>query len=44
MFINPWGAVLADLPEGEGYISGVLSKDKLNEVRSKLPALAHRKL
>ena len=44
MLIDPWGNILADLPEGEGFISGVLSKDKLNEVRSKLPALAHRKL
>jgi nitrilase len=44
MLIDPWGDVLATLAEGEGFISGVLSKDKLNEVRSKLPALAHRKL
>jgi nitrilase len=44
MLIDPWGTVLSTLPEGEGFISGVLSKDKLNEVRSKLPALAHRKL
>ena len=44
MLIDPWGEVLAKLPEGEGFISGVLCKDKLNEVRSKLPALAHRKL
>ena len=44
MLIDPWGAILANLPEGEGFISGVLCKDKLNEVRSKLPALAHRKL
>ena len=44
MLIDPWGGILANLPEGEGFISGALSKDKLNEVRSKLPALAHRKL
>jgi len=44
MLIDPWGTVLAHLPEGEGFISGILSKDKLNEVRSKLPALKHRKL
>jgi nitrilase len=44
MLIDPWGEILANLPEGEGFISGILSKDKLNEVRSKLPALAHRKL
>ena len=44
MLIDPWGEILANLPEGEGFISGVLCRDKLNEVRSKLPALAHRKL
>lgn len=44
MLIDPWGQVLANLPEGEGFISGVLSKEKLNEVRSQLPALTHRKL
>ena len=44
MLIDPWGSILANIPEGEGFISGVLCKDKLNEVRSKLPALAHRKL
>ena len=44
MLIDPWGIIWANLPEGEGFISGVLCKDKLNEVRSKLPALAHRKL
>jgi nitrilase len=44
MLIDPWGSVLSTLPEGEGFICGVLSKDKLNEVRSKLPALAHRKI
>ena len=44
MLVDPWGEVLADLPEGEGFISGVLCKDKLNDVRSKLPALVHRKL
>ena len=44
MLIDPWGEILANLPEGEGFISGLLCKDKLNEVRSKLPALAHRKL
>lgn len=44
MLIDPWGEVLAELPEGEGFISGVLCKDKLNDVRSKLPALVYRKL
>jgi nitrilase len=44
MLVDPWGQILANLPQGEGFITGVLSKDKLKEVRSKLPALKHRKL
>lgn len=44
MLIDPWGEILSNLPEGEGFIEGRLSKDKLKEVRSKLPALKHRKL
>ena len=44
MLVDPWGVILGDLPEGEGFISGTLSKEKLNEVRSKLPALQHRTL
>lgn len=44
MLIDPWGDILSMLPEGEGFIQGTLSKDKLKEVRSKLPALKHRKL
>jgi len=44
MLIDPWGEILSKLPEGEGFIQGALSKDKLKEVRSKLPALKHRKL
>ena len=44
MLIDPWGEVLSNLPDGEGFIQGTLSKEKLKEVRSKLPALKHRKL
>ena len=44
MLIDPWGQILANLPQGEGLITGTLSKDKLKEVRSKLPALKHRRL
>ncbi len=44
MLIDPWGQILANLPQGQGFITGMLSKDKLKEVRSKLPALKHRRL
>lgn len=42
MLIDPWGAVKAVLPEGEGVISGVIEAAFLASVRSSLPALRHR--
>ena len=44
MFIDPWGDIEQCLVAGEGIILGTLSKNKLDAVRSKLPALLHRKL
>ncbi|MCP2041266.1 nitrilase [Neisseria sp. HSC-16F19] len=44
MIIDPWGDVLACLPEGEGVVHAVLSAQRLSSVRSKLPALQHRLL
>jgi hypothetical protein len=35
---------LARLPEGEGVVAGTLSAARIAEVRSQLPALAHRTL
>ena len=42
MIIDPWGEVLAELPEGEGVVVAELNATRLATVRSKLPALAHR--
>lgn len=42
MIVDPWGEVLACLPEGPGVAHGVLSAERLRAVRSKLPALQHR--
>lgn len=42
MLIDPWGEVLENMELGEGLITGSLSKEKINAVRSKLPALHHR--
>ncbi len=44
MLIDPWGEVLAQLPEGEGVVHGTLDTEHLSGVRASLPALAHRKL
>ncbi len=44
MLIDPWGEIIAVLPEGEGVISGDIHPSKLSSIRSKLPALSHRRL
>ncbi|MDB5853969.1 MAG: carbon-nitrogen hydrolase family protein [Herminiimonas sp.] len=44
MFIDPWGEVLAVLPEGEGVVAGELSAERIASVRESLPALQHRRL
>lgn len=42
MIINPWGDILACLPEGEGVITAELNAANFCSVRNKLPALKHR--
>ena len=44
MIIDPWGDVLAVLPEGEGVVSAQLSGERLASLRAKMPALQHRLL
>jgi nitrilase len=44
MLIDPWGKIVSELATGEGCVLGELDSTALEEVRSKLPALKHRKL
>ncbi len=44
MLVDPWGAVVAQLPEGAGVVCRDLLPTLLQQTRSKLPALAHRVL
>jgi len=44
MIIDPWGETLAELADGEGMIIADLSKARLQQLRSALPALQHRRL
>ena len=43
MIIDPWGEVLACLPEGEGLALAEISAERLKAVRAQLPALQHRR-
>lgn len=44
MLIDPWGDVVAVLPEGPGVVCGDLDPARQHEVRTALPALRHRLL
>lgn len=42
MVIDPWGKILCELDKGEGLVTSEIDKSYLLDIRSKLPALAHR--
>jgi deaminated glutathione amidase len=44
MLIDPWGKIVAQLAEGEGYIVGEIDDKLIQSLRENLPALRHRKL
>jgi len=43
MIVDPWGVVLAQAPDREGYIVADLDLDGQLEVRTRLPSLANRR-
>jgi predicted amidohydrolase len=43
MIVDPWGAVLAALSEGEGHVCAELDLEAQREVRESLPSLANRR-
>jgi len=44
MIVDPWGKVVAELPDGPGVVMAEIDLDYLAKVRAELPALKHRKL
>jgi predicted amidohydrolase len=43
MIVDPWGAVLAEAPAGEGFVAADLDLDRQRRTRSELPSLASRR-
>jgi predicted amidohydrolase len=44
LICDPWGVVVAECGEGEGYAIASVDPENLTRVRSSLPSLAHRRL
>ena len=43
LIVDPWGEIVAMLPEGEGVVAGEVRRERLAEVRAQIPALEHRR-
>ncbi|TGL20226.1 carbon-nitrogen hydrolase family protein [Leptospira levettii] len=43
LIISPWGEILAELNSEEGFAIAGIELDRLNEIRSTLPSLHHRR-
>lgn len=43
LVVDPWGEVCVRLAEGEGVVRGTLRRERLDEVRARLPAWQHRR-
>ena len=44
MVVDPWGTVLAQVPDGEGVAVAELDFERQDRLRRELPALGHRRL
>ncbi len=44
MIVDPWGAVVAQVPDGEGIAIAEIGIERLERLRRELPALAHARL
>ena len=44
MVVDPWGVIVDERAEGEGFVIAEVDRERLAEVRMQLPALAHRRL
>lgn len=44
MIVDPWGSVLAQVPDGEGFALALLDFDRLHRLRAELPALRAKML
>ena len=44
MIVDPWGEIMSVLPSGEGWVCTDFSRQRLETVRHRLPALKHRRI
>jgi predicted amidohydrolase len=43
LIVDPWGKVVAELADGDGYVISEVDPEQANQVRSEIPSLANRR-
>ena len=43
IIIDPWGEVIAELPEGDGYVIADVDPQRVADIRSQVPSLANQR-
>jgi len=43
IIIDPWGDILAELPEGDGYVMADIEPQRVTDIRSQVPSLANQR-
>jgi predicted amidohydrolase len=43
MIVDPWGTTMATAPDGEGFVTAEIDLQRMSEIRTRLPALKHRR-
>jgi predicted amidohydrolase len=43
LIVDPWGTVIAELPEGDGYVVAPIEQEKVSKIRREVPSLANQR-
>jgi deaminated glutathione amidase len=43
MIVDPWGTILAQRPEGCGWVQATVDKQRLAQIRAQMPVMAHNR-
>ena len=43
MIIDPWGKVIAELPEGLGWVQAEIDLQQMTKIRQQMPVLGHNR-
>jgi nitrilase len=44
LIVDPWGKILAELPQGDGHVAADVDVAALDKLRSEFPVLGNRRL